>query len=358
MFCPHCGKENAGPFGYCIVCGKPLSMVESAPVFSPAPPPAPPKSLGLLGILGMGAAVALAVVVAFTKPIDENGTPADLQGFRIGTLFGMLLLPFAIAFVFAGRKKVRNPNRFALIFCLVCVLVAGFSWVSSLSFEAPEQRIGRLAREAAGLQPERHSGFSRQRRFDDAVRNQYRNLVQQNRSYSEAVKSMDISQLKAINSAESFARPGSATEARRQLHALYDLDASQEEKIKEILDNLRQTMGSEASSTSERESMLQGFDKGTAEAAAKRAHALAAEKTWIDAVDDLYVYAEMHPGSFNLSNGHLIIPDAVVRNEFNAKMEFQGDQRKAFLNAQKEFSQFQGQSLDKLGLTPRDMGAK
>ncbi len=39
-------------------------------------------------------------------------------------------------------------------------------------------------------------------------------------------------------------------------------------------------------------------------------------------------------------------------------MEFQGVQRKAFLQAQKEFSQFQGQSLDKLGLTPKDVGVK
>jgi hypothetical protein len=174
----------------------------------------------------------------------------------------------------------------------------------------------------------------------------------------ESVKNIDMSQLKTINSAESFATPGAATEARRQLHALYDLDASQEDKVKEILGNLRHTMEAEATSASERENMLKGFDKGTAEAAARRQHALDAEKIWIDAVDDLYVYAEMHPNNFSLSNGHLVIPDTVIRNEFNAKMEFQGEQRKAFLQAQKEFSQFQGQSLDKLGLTPKDVGVK
>jgi hypothetical protein len=301
--------------------------------------------------------VLLALLFGFTKQVDP-GSPAFMVGERFGALIAALGIPTLIAYLVAGRKKARNPNLFALIFCLVCVIGVGANWVSSQSFETPEQRIGRLAREAAGLQPERHLGSSSRRKFDDAVRDQYRNLVQQNRSYTESIKSMDISQLKIINSAESFTRPGSATEARRQLHALYDLDAAQEEKVKEILQNLRHVMDSEASSVSERESILQGFDKGIAEATAKREHALAAEKIWMDAVDDLYVYADMHPGSFSLSNGHLVIADAVVRNEFNAKMDYQGDQRKAFLNAQKEFSQFQGQSLDKLGLTPHDVGAK
>ncbi len=169
MFCPHCGKENAGPFGYCIVCGKPLSMVEGAPVVTPAMPsgsPAPPKSMGVLGVLGIGLCVVLAIAVAFTKPIDEQGTPAFQQGFRIGTLFGMLLLPFLIAYVISGRKKARNPRAFAVIFCIVCLLGLGSTLVSSVSFETPEQRIGRLAREAAGLQPEKHVGSSSQRRFD------------------------------------------------------------------------------------------------------------------------------------------------------------------------------------------------
>jgi len=314
--------------------------------------------MGVLGVLGIGLCVVLAIAVAFTKPIDEQGTPAFQQGFRIGTLFGMLLLPFLIAYVISGRKKARNPRAFAVIFCIVCLLGLGSTLVSSVSFETPEQRIGRLAREAAGLQPEKHVGSSSQRRFDDAVRGQYRNLVQQNRSYLESVKSMDTSQLKSLNSAESFAKPGSGTEARRQLHALYDLDIAQEEKVKEILDSLRHVMESEASSGAERESILEGFDKNTATSVAKHGQALAAEKIWIDAVDDTYVYAEMHPASFSLANGHLIIPDAVVRNEFNAKMEYQGEQRKAFLQAQKEFSQFQGQSLDKLGLTPSDVGGK
>jgi hypothetical protein len=299
MFCPHCGKENAGPFGYCIVCGKPLSMAQGAPAISAAGPVPP--------------------------------------GPRSGISKGIL---------------------FAVIFGALCLIGLGGYWVSTLNFETPEQRLGRLAREAAGLQPEKHTGSAQERKFDDAMRNQYRSLVQLNHSYMDSIKNIDISQLKTINSAESFATPGAATEARQQLHALYDLDAAREEKVKEILGGLRSTMESEASSTSERESLLKDFDKGTAAAAAKGQHALEAEKSWIDAVDDLYVYAEMHSSNFSLSNGHLVIPDAVIRNEFNSKMEFQGDQRKAFLQAQKEFSQFQGQSPDKLGLTPKDVGVK
>jgi hypothetical protein len=130
MFCPHCGKENAGPFGYCIVCGKPLSMVEGAPAITPAAP-ASPKPMNVAAMLGIGATVALAAVVAFTKPVDKDAV-SDVP-FRIGTLIGMMLIPLIVAFLVAGRKSARKPNLFALIFCLGSLVFIGANWVSSLS---------------------------------------------------------------------------------------------------------------------------------------------------------------------------------------------------------------------------------
>jgi len=85
---------------------------------------------------------------------------------------------------------------------------------------------------------------------------------------------------------------------------------------------------------------------------------VAAEKGWLDAVDDEYAYAGQNASKLSLSQGHLIINDPEVRETFNAKLRFQESQRKAFLAAQKEFNDFQAQSLRKMGVNPQDVGAR
>jgi hypothetical protein len=223
------------------------------------------------------------------------------------------------------------------------------------SFEAPEQRIARLMREAAGVQPESHRGFGRQRRFDDEIRAQYRRLLQQNKDYIAAVKQMDISKVQGLNSAQAFADPQTEQEGLDQLHALYAIDVDQEQKVRAIMADLRQTLEKYAGSASEREAMVNGFDASVAAQFAMRQNALSGEKAWVDAIDDLHSYAGAHRDVIQVNNGHLIITDPVVLTEFNTKMDFQEEQRRAFMKAQQEFSQSQAESLRKMGLSPQDV---
>jgi hypothetical protein len=377
MLCPQCGTENATPFGYCTSCGKPLSTVESAippapahsagavagaaPGTAPSPVVAEPKPMNRLALLAMFVVLALIVFLGSMLPTGEENQARAL-GFRIGRTFASLLLPFLIAYVFAGRKSARKPNQFALIFCGLAILLMGSYAVSSgvfgSSFESPDQHVGRLMREAAGLQPVRESLFPGRRRLDDALRDQFRALVRQNNDYTETVNKIDVSQVKYLNSPESFADPDSAAGALKQLHALCDADADQEAKVKVILDNLRHALETSASSPSERDTLLRGFDSGLDPQRAKRQAVVAAEKGWMDAVDDEYAYAAQNAGKLSLNQGHLVINDPEVRETFNTKIRFQESQRNAFLAAQKEFNEFQAQSLQKLGVNPKDIGAR
>jgi hypothetical protein len=325
----------------------------------PAAAPAERKTMSVLAMLALAAVVCIIVFLGIMLPA-QGKNQAVQDGYRFGRTFGALFVPGLIAYVTAGRKKVRKPNQFALIFCLVGIVVIGGSAMSSLNVghpETPEQHLGRLMREAAGLQPARNSIFPGQRRTDDTFRDEFRALVQTNRRYSETVSKMDVSQIKNINTAESFADPALAAGGVRQLHALFDVDSAQEAKVNEILANLRRALESSARSASERESLLKGFDKGMAEQLSKRTSLVAAEKAWIDAVDEEYTYTNQHASNLRVQNGHLVIPDASVREAFNSRMDTQEVRRNEFVRAQKEFQQFQGQTLEKMGVKPQDVGA-
>lgn len=316
--------------------------------------------MSVMAMLAVVAVVCIIVFLGIVLPAEGNNQ-ASQAGFRVGRTIAGLFIPLLIAYVIAGRKSVRKPNQFALIFCLLGLALNGINAMSSLNstaFETEEQHVGRLMREASGLQPVRDSMFPGRRRADDALRKEFRTLVQTNREYSEAVSRMDISEVKSINTAESFANPALAAGGLRQLHAVFDVDSAQEAKVKGILDHLRSALEASASSASERESLMKGFDKGVAEQLSKRTPLVTAEKTWIDAVDQEYAYANQHSGDFRVHNGHLVIPDAAIREPFNNLMDDQEARRREFLKAQKDFQQFQAQTLEKMGVKPQDVGAK
>jgi hypothetical protein len=315
-----------------------------------------------MSIVAMLAVAVVVCIIGFLgvtlPPEGDNQTQQD--AFRVGRTLAALFIPGLIAYVIAGRKKARKPNQFAVIFCLVGLGMTAMNAIPSLSStisETPEQHVGRLMREAAGLRPVHDSMFPSQRRTDDVLRKEFRSLVQTNREYSETVSKMDITEVKNINTVESFADPTLAAGGLRQLHALFDVDSSQEVKVKGILSDLRRALESSASSPSERESLLKGFDNGLAEQLSKRTALVTAEKAWVDAVDEEYAYASQHSSDFHLQNGHLVIPDASIRQALNTRIDAQESHRKEFLQAQKEFQQFQAQTLEKMGVKPQDVGA-
>jgi hypothetical protein len=303
MFCPSCGRENANAFGYCNSCGRALTPVPgAAPAAAPAQAP------------------------VFTQPMS--------------------------------RQKKRNPALIVIVI-VVAGVIGGLAFLAAnINREAPDQRIGRLMREAAGLQPVHKQFFSSDRRFDDTFREQYRNLIQANRDYVTAVKNADISATKKLNTPESFADPESSSEGLKQLHAVYDLDMAQEQKVREIVANIRRAIETGGWSASAQQELMKGFDKGLAEPLAKRQRAVAGEQAWIQAIDDVYGYAERNHPVFTLNNGQLVITDDQVLAEFNSRIRTMNARRTEFMQAKQEFDQWQAGLFQKMGVNGKDLGLK
>lgn len=306
MFCPSCGKENANAFGYCQACGRPLTPIP-----------------------GTSAASGPAAAPAQSPVIPQ---PVQMQ-----------------------RK--RNPALIAIIAIAIAIIIGGGAFLAAnVNRETPEQRIGRLMREAAGLQPVHNSFFSKDRQFDDTFREQYRNMIRVNREYMETVKNADLRGVAQLGTPESFADPASAAEGLKQLHAAYDLDMGQEQKVQEIIGNIRKAVDTSGWSASERQAFMEGFNRGITNALDKRQHAVAAEQAWIESVDDVYTYADRNHSVFILNDGHVQISDNQVLEDFNSKIRNMNKRRSEFFQAKQEFEKWQADVFKKMGVSGTDLG--
>jgi hypothetical protein len=299
MFCPHCGKENASPFALCAGCGKPLATVQAGSVPTAAAPPP------------------------------------------------MAALP---------RKKSTGPLIAVIAVVLLALISAGAYLVSHVNTETADQHIGRLMREATGAQPIQEKGFARDRKFDDAFRDQFRKLIQINQEYSSASEKLDTSAIGKLNTPESFADPMTGSLALQQIHAAFDLDAAQEKKVKEILGDLRRTLETNTWSESDRVSALKGFDQGVAQQTPIRERLITTEKAWVDSLDDMYGYAGQNYSVFTVADGHLRISNSSVLMEFNTRLHLEESRRMAFVGAKKAFDQFQANLLNRMGVSQKDVG--
>jgi hypothetical protein len=334
--------------------------VPSLSPLAPPPPPPQPKKMGILAMICLLAALIFAGVVGATTPVEEGAkaaTPAYEMGYRTGMTIGLLLLPLLAAFIFAGRKKVRNPNLFVAIFLPMTMVFAGLQWVSS-NLENPDQHIYRVMAEASGARPVVHKGFPSQRRFDDALRDQYRRLIQENRDYNAVSSGFSMDELHKINQPQTFADTSLAEEGLRQLHAAYDLDVQHEAKLQEIMAGVRQVFDSNNLPQVQREATLKGFDASQTKIGSKRQQVLSTEKAWIDAVDDVYAYAGEHRGEMRMVNNKLVIVNDLTLETFNSKIRASGDLRRQFLEAKKDFEQFQSDLTKKTGVSQKDLGLK
>jgi len=301
MFCPSCGKENASASAFCNNCGRALTP-------APGPPPV--------------TAPAMAPVAAQPTPVQRKG----------------------------------HPVLIAVIVLVVASVVGGAAFLySNIDRETPEQRIGRLMREAAGLQPVHNLFFAKDRHFDDTFRTQYQNMFRANRDYVQAVSHADVSAVAKLNTPESFADPDSSSDGLKQLHAVYDLDMAQEQKVGEIVGNIRQAIETTWSGT-DRGEMMKALDEALAQPMARRQRAIDAEKTWIAAIDDVYAYASANHAAFVLNDGQLLITDAQVLPEFNSKVRALNADHEEFMRAKQEFDEWQANLLKKMGMNSKDVG--
>jgi len=315
MFCPSCGKQSADTAKFCTSCGKPLPMAPPAAFASPVQPPS---------------AVTAQYPVAPQYPAAQKKPDNSLKIVLI-VVAVVILVPFLIGIVLGVAGAIHSSS------------------------ESDDEKVPRLMREAAGLQPVKKSFFG-ENSVDTKMRDFFRNIIQLNKEYQAEVDKLDISETRNLASAESFADPTLAAEGLRQLHAGYDLDSQQEQRLQQVMENFRHQFDDAPSW--EREIFMKAIDEGYAKGTTKRQRATSTEKAWVEAMDDVYSYAEQHHADFELNDGHLTITDHSELLEFNAKIDALNARRQEFISAKDEFKRDQAEAWQKMGMSTHDTGLR
>jgi hypothetical protein len=260
------------------------------------------------------------------------------------------------------QKKPDSSPKIVLIVVAAVILIPFLIGIGLLTvgafhsgFETDDDKVTRLMREAAGLQPVKKSFFGEDS-IDTKMRDFFRKIIQLNKEYQADMDKLDISETRKLASAESFADPALAAEGLRQLHAGYDLDSQQEQRLQQILESFRHQF--DDSPSWEREIYTKAIDEGFAKGTSNRQRVTSSEKAWVEAMDDVYSYAALHHADFELRNGHLVITDHSELLEFNSKVGALNARRQEFMRAKDEFTRDQGETWQKMGMSRRDTGLR
>jgi hypothetical protein len=219
--------------------------------------------------------------------------------------------------------------------------------------ETPDQHVARLIREASGQQPVRSPMFGEDK-MDTRMRELFKSMFKLNKDYQDAVNHLDTSQTGRLSTPESFADPDSARPALQQMHAAYDLDAQQEQNLQALMNNFRSSLSDLPAN--QRAGFVAAFNRGLENVMPLRRRATSAEKAWVDALDDIYGFADQHHSEIQLADGHLQITNPATLDEFNTKVRMLNSRREQFVRARQDFERFQNQQVQKMGVDP--MGSK
>ena len=237
--------------------------------------------------------------------------------------------------------------------CLAFLLTHAFLMAASQNNETVQHHIARLIKEAA--QPELiHT--TAETSFDTAFKLEYHDLIRENHIYAAALKRIDAARIRELGTPQSLAAPRSATLALDQLHSVYAAEIRHEQRVQQIYTRLRHVFETAQVPSSSRAKLLEIFRNAIAVPSSQRQRCIAAEKSWIVSMDELYQFANEHSNSLSIVAGTISIEDPVVRDKFNHEIISEELQRKAFLQQQNEYAKMQAKVLDALGIDAATLG--
>ena len=209
-------------------------------------------------------------------------------------------------------------------------------------------------REATGQQAVVNTG-GQKGEMEALARSMIAEVPEINRRYNQRVAAADLSEIKHLFAPSSFRNEESMKKMRVQLQTVIDLDAGQEQELREWLENARRKVQASNWPDDQKKGFLKGIEQGQGNMMAVRERMIAAEREWIELSQSVYDYALAHQDGIEVRNGHLIIAEDEVRAEFNLRQQNAQEKAKIFDQKKKALSDLQAEKVKQMGLTSDDM---
>jgi len=313
---------------------------------SPHPPETKPKTFGVLALLGL----IVGVLVAFFRAWVWSAGSFNDEAF--GYAIGGLFIPGLIAYAIAGRKKVRNLNRFAFAFCALCVFSLLIEVSSSGHPLNMKDRFAGLMKEAASGK----SGSPGDNAMDTLVRDIFKDMLDQKKSYDGEVAKLN-EDLAHIYSAGSFSSKASMQRSIKAVQEIVALDQGYYRQLQALPQHIKDRVDKSSLDDSDKEGFMKGINNSYANSKllAVRQQAGDVEGKWGDATIALYNFALAHSDRIRVKDTKIIINDEHVRAEFNQDLKNSQDLRKSLQAFNSQIEQLQQDNLQQVGLTKKDL---
>jgi hypothetical protein len=314
----------------------------------PQPQPPVPPSNKLHFILGW-CGIALGLFLAmFRAWVWSYGiTNAEMLGYALGGA----LLPALTAYLIAGRKSVRNFNRFGLWFSGLSLF---FFVVSSQRPVSLQQHIGDLMKEAAGTKSVDNSG---PRSMDELIRNIMRDILDERKAFDRDMGQFNP-ELEKLYSVESFSSTQAMQRSLDAVRGAVAVDQRYSQQLESLPQRIQKRVDSSGLSGSFDSGFMDGIRKAYGESKPLniRRQAMEVEKQWGDATAGFYEFALANSTKIRVQGTHLVIGNDKTRAEFNERMNKSRALRDnlAVLNMQLESAQ--RELMKQSGVTPKDVG--
>jgi hypothetical protein len=353
MKCIVCGYENTEAGPKCSFCGKPLVArpVSAAPVASSivsgaiAAPSATTASVAAPASASAAAAALAPLPLQASSPAAAPVTPPAY-------------LPSAP--IFAEQPKKSHKTAFIVAGVCAAILVMtflAFVGVGLLGYFAQQQQkaaVGRLAHEAVSGQPAA-AGSGQQSEMQNLIRDYFRQVRDLNVNYKQQIADLNLSQFPKLYSVESFASADAMRQSQSEVTSIWKVDSDQEDNLRGLREQMRSQVEATSWSDSQKKAFLDGFDTGAGKVIALRDPMVAAEKEWVEAVNDLYQYGLDNASGIEVQNGRVQINDSDIRDSFNQKMHAAQDKYRTMQIMKQSYDQQIAQMMSQTGLNQEDV---
>jgi hypothetical protein len=255
-----------------------------APALSPEPRPEK-KRYRVLAYLGIALGLFLALLRAW---VWSYGI---VNAGMLGYAFGSATAPALIAYLIAGRKSVRNFNRFAVSFSGLSLLFFSLGSKPPVSLS---QHVGNLMKEAAGTKPVDTSG---PRSMDELIRDVMRGVLEQRKSFDQETSQFTV-ELGRLYSVESFSSPDSMKRSLDAVRGVVAADLKYSQQLDDLPKRIEGRVQSSSLSDSDKRDFIEGIQHslGSLKALAIRKQAVEVETQWSAATIGLYEFTMQTPG--------------------------------------------------------------
>ena len=310
-------------------------------------PPTPTRKSGyILGCL----AISLGLFIAYLRAWGWSYGMMGAEGW--GSMLGFALLPALIAYAIAGRKSVRNFNRFGVWFSglsLLSLLVSGGHLVS------PKDHIANLMKEAAGTKAVSIGGPE----SDQLIRNVMSMFLDDRKAFDRD-SSAFAPEMSKLYSVETFSSAAVMQKTIDAVRGMVVVDQEYSHKIESLPDRVQAIVDQSNWSESNKRDFMHGIREsfGNQTVLQIRKQAVEVETQWQDATLALYEFTLANATKIRIDGKRVVLANHALVTEFRNHMDTAIKLRDQLVEMNAKIDAAQKTALEQAGLTKADLGLK